>query len=289
MWANEDVAARLVEIADLLEAQDANPFRMQAYREAAKTLERISDSVAERYEDGGVDALEELPNIGESIAGALAELLDTGSIALLERLRGENDPVSQIAELPGIGETLATRIHEELGVETLPELETAVHDGRLERVEGFGTSRIEALADILDTKLRRRGRSRSRRDEGTASEPPVGELLDVDHEYRDKSGAGELRTIAPRRFNPESESWLPILHTERSDRAYTVLYSNTARAHELGKTRDWVIMYVEGRDGNGNAERQYTVVTAQRGDLAGKRVIRGRENEVRDFYARSNR
>jgi hypothetical protein len=277
---NATIAARLHEVADLLEAQDANPFRVRAYRDAASTIEGLDDDVADLYDEGGVDALKELPNIGESIAGAVAELRDTGKLGLLERLRGETDPVSQLAQLPGIGDTLAKRVHEQLDVETLPELETALHDGRLERVEGFGEKRIEALKAILDTRLRRGGRDRDRRRD-TGSAPPVGELLDVDREYRTKAEAGELRTIAPRRFNPEGESWLPILHTERDDRSYTVLYCSTARAHGLGKTRDWVVMYVED-----DGERQYTAVTSQRGDLRGKRVIRGREDEVREYYAR---
>lgn len=56
--------------------------------------------------------------------------------------------------------------------------------------------------------------------------------------------------------------------------------SNTARAHELGRTRDWVVLYFDG----GQGERQYTVVTAERGPLKGKRVVRGREDESAAFY-----
>jgi hypothetical protein len=112
-------------------------------------------------------------------------------------------------------------------------------------------------------------------------EPPsVPDLLRVDREYRSKAAAGRLRTIAPRRLNPRHESWLPILHTALGDRHYTVLFSNTARAHELGKTREWVVIYVDG----GRGDRQYTVVTASRGPLAGKRVVRGREPECLAHY-----
>ena len=89
----------------------------------------------------------------------------------------------------------------------------------------------------------------------TADEPSVEELLDVDREYREKAAANELPTIAPRRFNPSGKAWLPILHTQRGERNYTALYSNTARAHELGRTRDWVILYYDG----GRDEHQFTV------------------------------
>ena len=81
-------------------------------------------------------------------------------------------------------------------------------------------------------------------------------------------------------MNPEARAWLPILHTERGQRHYTALFSNTPRAHRLGRTDDWVILYCEGGDG----ERQYTVVTAPSGPLRGRRVVRGREAACTEHY-----
>jgi hypothetical protein len=112
----------------------------------------------------------------------------------------------------------------------------------------------------------------------------VESLLDVDREYRDAAEAGLLPTIAPRRLNPTGEAWLPVLHTRRADWQFTALFSNTARAHELGRVHDWVVLYCEDA---GHAERQYTVVTAAGGSLAGRRVVRGREAECQAWYARS--
>ena len=103
----------------------------------------------------------------------------------------------------------------------------------------------------------------------------MSELLDVDREYRRKAEAGGLARIAPRKFNPTGAAWLPVLHTQREGRHYTALFSNTARAHELGRTKDWVVIYFE-HDGH---EDQCTVVTEYSGPLAGKRVVRGREGE----------
>ena len=71
-----------------------------------------------------------------------------------------------------------------------------------------------------------------------------------------------------------------MLHTERGGRQYTALFSNTARAHELGRTGDWVVIYHDGPDG----ERRETVVTVRGGALAGKRAVRGREEECAHFY-----
>ena len=79
----------------------------------------------------------------------------------------------------------------------------------------------------------------------------------------------------------EAGFWLPILHTSRESWHFTALYSNTARAHELVRTRDWVVLYFNADD---HAERQRTIVTEQRGPLTGRRVIRGREEECREYY-----
>jgi hypothetical protein len=184
--------------------------------------------------------------------------------------------------VPGIGSVLAARIHEQLGVGTLPDLEAAAYDGRLAEVPGFGAGRLRAVREVLAGRLHRRPpRSAQRpRPQTAAAQPPVGELLDVDAEYRKKAKGGKLPRIAPRRFNPTREAWLPILHTQRGENQYTVLYSNTARAHELGTTHDWVVIY---RDDRGSAG-QWTVVTGWYSPLRGKRVVRGREEECAAYY-----
>ena len=148
----------------------------------------------------------------------------------------------------------------------------AAHDGRLEALRGIGPRRAAAIRASLATLL---GRTRPRRDpDGPA--PPVTTLLAVDAEYRRAAADGSLPTIAPRRFNPEHEAWLPILHTERDGWHFTALFSNTAKAHELGRTRDWVVIYFYDGD---HREGQHTVVTETHGPFAGRRVVRGREGE----------
>lgn len=107
--------------------------------------------------------------------------------------------------------------------------------------------------------------------------PPVALLLDVDLRYRTEAAAGRLRTIAPHAFNPRGEAWLPILHEERDDWVITALFSNTARAHQLGHTHDWVVIYYHHpHDGE---EGRATVVTEHDGPWRGHRVVRGREAE----------
>lgn len=114
------------------------------------------------------------------------------------------------------------------------------------------------------------------------SAPDVDLLLEVDREYRDKAGAGALRKIAPRRYNPEHEAWLPVLHKHAGRWHFTALFSNTERAHELHRTHDWVVIFFT--DDDPDDEGQVTVVTEYRGALEGRRVVRGREPECARFY-----
>ena len=197
---------------------------------------------------------------------------------MLDRLRSEADPVTLLASVPGIGRVLANRLHEELGLETLADVEAAAHDGRLATVAGFGPKRLAGIRDSLAHRLRRVHLPMVPGDT-----PSVSELLEVDREYREKAAAGELQQIAPRRFNPSGEAWLPILHTRRGARRYTALFSNTARAHRTGNARDWVVLYGD----NGSGEHRHTVITARYGPLRGRRVVAGQEEECQALYARA--
>lgn len=294
--SNDELADVLERVADLLAAQDANPHRVRAYRTAARNVRSHPEPLAEMAARGGRRGLEELPGVGKTIASQLDEYLHARRLTFLERLEGQISPEDLFTTVPGIGEELAQRIHRELHVDTLEELELAAHDGRLVGLRGFGDRRVkgvrDSLAAILGRSTRRRaGRRRwlETRDqpakrpaasEETHATPSVATLLAVDEEYRRRAAAGELRRITPRRFNPQGEAWLPVLHLEKEGWSFTALYSNTARAHELGTTRDWVVVYFE-RDGD---EDQCTVVTERSGPLRGRRVVRGREAECRRHY-----
>ena len=287
---NEEIADVLERVAELLEAQDANQYRVRAYRRAAQVIERTEKSVADIAESQE-ERLEDLPEIGIRIAGSIREFAYSGRLILLERLEGQVSPEDLLTTIPGIGEELAKRIHSQLHIETLEELELSAHDGRLEKVEGLGERRIRGLRDSLATMLSRSSRRRARRirylekeragQRTDISKPSIIDILDVDAEYRRKAESGQLKTITPRRFNPGKKSFLPILHTERGGLHYTALFSNTARAHDLSKTRDWVVIYYD-QDGH---ENQCTVVTEHHGPLKGQRVVRGYERECMTYYS----
>jgi putative hydrolase len=276
---NPEIAQRLGEAAELLEQQGASPFRVNAYRRAANTIDGLKRDLGELVEHEGQGALEELPAIGAGIAAAIREMLLSGRWAQLERLRGASDPVALFTTIPGIGPDLARRIHDSLAVETLEALEAAAHDGRLAAVAGFGPRRLQTVRMGLAQAL---GRLRVRPARTSTEHPQVADLIEIDAEYRTQARAGALKRIAPRRFNPSGEAWLPILHAQRGAWHFTALYSNTARAHELGKTKDWVVVYYYDDD---HVEGQCTVVTETSGHLKGRRVVRGREHECAEHYA----
>lgn len=277
---NERIAEHLREAADLLEIQGANPFRVNAYRRAADTLHGLDRDIGELAERGDLKALTALPGIGRGIATAIYEMVTTGRWGRLERLRGGTDPQDLFRTVPGIGPELARRIHDELHLDSLEALEAAAHDGRLERVPGLGPRRAAAVRASLASLLNRiRGPAPP-----TSEGPDVAILLAVDREYREAADAGRLSKIAPRRFNPEGEAWLPLLHTQHGDWHFTVMYSNTARAHELERTHDWVVIFFYD---NHHQEGQHTVVTETRGPLIGQRVVRGMEPACRDYYSQA--
>jgi len=279
---NRQVAERLTTIAELLESQGASPFRVKAYRVAAEALLEMARPVHQLLAAEGLPGLMKLSKIGSSLARAIEQLALTGRLGLLERLHGEGAPEHLFATVPGIGREMAARIHERLDIETLAELEVSSYDGRLAEVPGMGRKRIQAVRESLAGRFRRRPLlPETKRHPRRPDEPPIGELLDVDREYRALAEKGRLPKIAPRRFNPTSEAWLSVLHTQRDSRHYTALYSNTAHAHELGMTHDWVVIYRDDHDGEG----QWTIVTSQYGGLCGRRIVRGREGECKEHYA----
>lgn len=283
---NDAIAAALERLAEALAERGSNPHRIQAYLTAADTLRAFPRPVADLLADEGEAALKRLPGVGDGIAARVAGFVETGELRDLRLLRSATRPEALFTRVGGIGPALARRVHEQLGVETLEALEAAAHDGRLAAVEGFGPRRVDAVRHALGALLGRAFRRRLRRDRraavgGAEALPPVALLLELDAEYRARAAEGRLPLVAPRRFNPDGAAWLPVFHTRRGAWTLTVLFSNTARAHELEKTRDWVVLYHE-RDGR---EGQSTVVTEMRGDLQGLRVVRGREAACRAHYA----
>ncbi len=271
---NRTVARWLTDYADFLETKDANVYRVRAYRRAAERVVALDEPLADLVARRGRDGLEELDGIGPHLSYTIEALVRTGEFRTIHGEGGHIDIEQVFASLPGVGPRLARRIRQQLGIQTLQQLEQAAHEGRLRDVQ-LGPKRTRALIDALA------GRSRYRRWlEAPPGEPAIRDLLAIDEEYRHLAAKGELPTFAPRRFNPDHEPWLPFFQRDRDGWHYRAFYSNTALAHRLRQTHDWVVIYFD----DGVASGQRTVVTEVRGSLRGRRVVRGREAECRAYY-----
>jgi len=135
---NERIAAHFEELADLLEIQGANPFRIRAYRNAARTLEGLSESVADIAADES-RALTDLEGIGKDLAEKIEQLLETGSLTQLDELRAEV-PAGLLAvmRVPGLGPKKAAALWHELQITNLAELKQAAEQGQIQNLKGFG-------------------------------------------------------------------------------------------------------------------------------------------------------
>lgn len=164
--------------------------------------------------------------------------------------------------IPGVGEKLAGLIEEYVKFGTVELLESLKKEVTAE--------------DLMKVSAKKKHPPA----QGKKATLPVTLILEMDAEYREKAGAGKLKRIAPKLLNPEKKAWLPLLAAEREGWKFTIMFSNTETAHKLGKTDDWVVVYYE----KGKGENQCTVVTEHRGELKGKRVVRGRETECKKHY-----
>lgn len=278
---NKEVTKKLRQIAALLEKQKASPFRVNAYRRAANTVISQKISVKDIVNKEGITSLTGLHGIGQGIARSIYEYISTGKMTRLELLQGESDPIYLFKQIPGIGTAISHEIYEKLHINTLEALEVAAYDGRLSTLQSLGKNRMESIQAWLKINL---GKQRLHLlSKKTTQEPSVSLLLQIDHRYCVAAKQNKLPKISPKRFNPKNKSWLPILHTSRGDWHFTTMYSNTHRAHELGRTHDWVIIYYYDKDHH--HEGQKTVVTETHGNLKGKRIVRGSELECEEYYS----
>jgi hypothetical protein len=226
------------------------PRKPPANKEIAAVLNHIADML---------DAKGENPFRVRSYRTAAASVASVRqSLATLVLAKGTEG----LAGLKGVGEKLSGLIEEYVKkgtVELLTDLEKEVPKEQLKAVEEKKSGHSFAKPIHL----------------------PVATILEIDEEYRKQASAGNLKMIAPRLLNPKKKAWLPLMAREYKGYKFTVMFSNTAAAHKLEKTDDWVVVYCE----KGKGENQCTVVTESRGALKGRRVIRGREKECAEYYS----
>jgi DNA polymerase (family X) len=249
---NRALACHLRAHAARLEQEDENLFRIRAYRQAADTIEAYPHSLAEIYQESGRSGLEAIPDVGDHLAYTLEGLLQTGEFRTLRPEGAAREPHRQLTSLPGIGVYLALRLREQLGISTPEELEQAAQAGRLAEV-GIGPRRLQTLLAAFEER---------RRQSATAiEEPSIAELLQLDAAYRRLVQQQQL----PRPWQGQREGY-----------RYRIDFCRQPQARK----RDWVTIQFQSQQRAG----QRIVLTATQGDLAGRRIVRGRESECRDHY-----
>lgn len=201
--SNIEIANVFEETADLLEIDGANPFRIRAYRQAAENIDELSRSLAAMVADG--EDLTTIPGIGKDLAGAIREMVETGTTPDLDRLR-ERIPstLRELLRIPGIGPKSIKRLHAELGITSVEDLQQAVKTNQLANLSGFGPKTVEKIARELETGRTKKARRRWADVERIALEfeallnslPEVEEAITAGSFRRKQDTVGDLDLLA---------------------------------------------------------------------------------------------
>jgi len=148
---NSDIAEIFEKVADLLEIEGANQFRVRAYRDAARTIRSLSRSLTDLIEEE--EDLTELSGIGEDLAGKIQEIVETGELDQLERLTRQTPAdLAKMLEISGLGPKRVRSIHEDLGVSNLKQLRAAASEGRIQELDGLGPKTESKILEDLEKR-----------------------------------------------------------------------------------------------------------------------------------------
>ncbi len=154
---NTEIARIFEQIADLLEIEEANPFRVRAYRDAARTVKSLSRRVTTMLDEG--EDLTQLPGIGEDLAGKIEEIAHTGELAQLQKLKERTPPaLIELLGVAGLGPQRVRTLHEVMGITTLDELAQAARQEKIREIEGFGEKTEHQILEDIEKKGPDRGR-----------------------------------------------------------------------------------------------------------------------------------
>jgi DNA polymerase (family 10) len=233
---NADIARVLEEIADCLELEDANPFRIRAYRNAARIVGDLRFDIAAHLALG--KDLPKLPGIGEDLSGKIHEIAATGTCALAERLRKRLPAgVTELLRIPGLGPKRVRALWHDLGVHTPMQLQRAARDGRLKALAGFGEKTEQRLLQASAAHMRKERRFKL----ATAAqyaEPLAAHL-------RAAAGAGEVRIAGSFRRMKETVGDIDIVATARDPGAMMERFARYAEVSKViahGPTRSSVLL-----------------------------------------------
>ena len=152
MTTNADIAAALEQVADLLELQNANPFRVRAYRNAARVIGELRLDLASVIASG--KPLPKLPGIGADLAAKICQIATSGHLKLLDQLRKQLPAgITELLQLPGLGPKRVRALYDELHVHTLAQLLRAARDKRIRTLHGFGETTEARIAAAIEAHM----------------------------------------------------------------------------------------------------------------------------------------
>jgi DNA polymerase (family 10) len=234
---NSDVSEIFGQVADLLEIQGANPFRVRAYRAAARTVGSISQNVSDLISQG--QDLSKYAGIGKDLAGKIEEIVKTGKLSLLEDIKQEiPGELSELTHIAGLGAKRVAAIYEQLNVTGLADLEKAANDHKIRQLEGFGQKTEESILQEIQSQQE----EHAERTKLVVVEEVARPLI----EYLKKTkGVKDIEAAGSYRRRRETVRDLDILATCKKgadvmDRF--VNYEDVQKVVSKGKTRSTVIL-----------------------------------------------
>ena len=231
---NNDVAELFDRLADLLEIEGANPFRVRAYRNAARLIRSLPREVADMVAAG--EDLTRLPGIGEDLAGKIKTIVETGTLPLLEEEARKVPPeLAELLEIEGLGPKRVKVLHEVLGVRSLEDLERAVNAGKVRELPGFGEKTERAILEGIQRLRAQYGRTL------LATAEPVAEAL-REH-LAATTGVERVEIAGSYRRRKETVGDLDILAIAAPDSPVMdrfTTFEAVARVHSKGTTRSTV-------------------------------------------------
>ena len=228
---NADIARIFEEIADLLEIQEANPFRVRAYRNAARTVGDVRRDLAQAISEG--KELPKLPGIGADLAGKVEEIARTGTTKLLEKLHKDLPPaITALLRIPGLGPKRVRALHRELKVQTLDQLAEAARAGRIRELPGFAAKTEASILQAVEAHLTKKQRFKL----AVAAQyaEPLADYL------RKTKGVGEVVVCGSFRRMKETVGDLDVLVTSAAPDAVMGRFAKYAEVKEMlasGPTR----------------------------------------------------
>ncbi|MFW6246485.1 MAG: helix-hairpin-helix domain-containing protein, partial [Tangfeifania sp.] len=173
---NKEIADKLNEVADLLDLKGENEFRVRAYRNAVRTISGLSKSISEMVRNN--EDISSLPDIGDSMAKKIEEIVKTGNLKQLKKLKKEiPSSLIEIMKLEQMGPGRTKTLYEKLDINSIDDLKEAVEDGKVEELEGFGKKTAENIKREIAEYSGKGGSKRIKRSEAEEEIQPLVEYL----------------------------------------------------------------------------------------------------------------